>query len=112
MFACLEVSFKGESCITMILKYLNCVTGLKLDAIPEGQIIDQEKLQHFMASLDFIDIHGSAEHIFFFHFFPQKMQPFGFFAEDLLRSAIGAPKMSLYGASYGTTVVSRTATCV
>ena len=85
------------------------MTGLKSDAIPEGQTIDQEKLQHFMASLDFIDIHGSAEHIFFF---PQKMQPFGFFAEDLLRSAIGAPKMSLYGASYGTTVVSRTATCV
>jgi len=28
MFACLEVSFKGESCITMlILKYLNCVAG-------------------------------------------------------------------------------------
>lgn len=63
-----------------------------------------------MASLEnFIDIHGSAERTFFF---PTHLQPLGFFAENLLRSAIGAPKMSLYGASYGTTVVSRKATCV
>lgn len=63
-----------------------------------------------MASLEnFIDIHGSAERTFFFsHAFATPW----LFAENLLRSAIGAPKMSLYGASYGTTVVSRKATCV